>query len=96
MSTNAPVTITNTGSAYEATRDGLSVGFLRYVSTPVYVDAVSTQVDPATRGQGIAGLLVQALVDDALAQGTKIKPTCSYVERWLDKHPDLDATLRYA
>lgn len=95
MSANSDVTITNTGTEFEATRDGLSLGFLKYAIHPDHVDAYTTQVDPATRGQGIASQLVHALVEYATEMGFKIKPTCSYVDSWLTNHPDVDATLRY-
>lgn len=95
MSANAPVPITNTGTEFEATRDGMSLGFLKYRIHDDHVDAYTTQVDPATRGQGIAGQLVEGLVEYTTDMGFKIKPTCSYVDKWLTKHPDLDAKLRY-
>lgn len=96
MSIPAPTTIINTGTEFEATRDGLSLGFLKYAIHDDHVDAYSTQVDPATRGQGIAGQLVEALAEYAIDMGFKIKPTCSYVDGWLTKHPELDTNLRYS
>lgn len=96
MSASAPITITNTGTEFEATRDGLSLGFLQYAIYADHVDAVETQVDPAMRGQGIGAQLVAALAEYATEMGFKIKPTCWYVDQWLTEHPDLDATLRFA
>jgi hypothetical protein len=47
-----------------------------------------TFVPPAMRGQGVAQLLVEALVADARAQGFKIVPQCSYVEALFRRHPE--------
>ena len=40
---------------------------------------VHTEVPPATEGRGIAGALVQAVLDYAAANGLKVIPQCSYV-----------------
>lgn len=47
-----------------------------------------TFVPPAMRGQGIAQLLVEALVADAREQGFRIVPRCSYVEALFRRHPE--------
>jgi|TARA_R110002012_G_scaffold280959_5_gene469914 uncharacterized protein len=51
-------------------------------------DAEHTVVPPALRGQGIAGRLVEALIEDARSEGFKIIPTCSYVAAQFDRHPE--------
>ena len=40
------------------------------------------------RGQGIAGKLVDSLIEDARAQGFKIVPACPYVEAAFRRHPE--------
>ena len=45
-----------------------------------------TIVDSSLQGQGIAGKLVQAAVDDIKEQGGKVEATCSYAVKWLEKH----------
>ena len=52
-----------------------------------------TYVPDEARGKGIAAELVKAIVSDALEQGFKIAPDCSYVETYFRRHPDL-ADLR--
>jgi len=47
-----------------------------------------TFVPPAMRGQGVAQVLVEALVADARAQGFKIVPQCSYVAALFRRNPD--------
>ena len=47
-----------------------------------------TFVPPEMRGQGVAQVLVEALVADAREQGFKIVPQCSYVEALFRRHPE--------
>lgn len=42
--------------------------------------ATHTIVPPEIGGRGVAAKLVEAMVDDARAQGFKIDPRCSYVD----------------
>ena len=45
-----------------------------------------TIVDSSLQGQGIAGQLVHAAVDDIKSKGGEIRATCSYAIKWLEKH----------
>ena len=45
-----------------------------------------TIVDSSLQGQGIAGKLVQAAVDQIRSQGGEVRATCSYAVKWLQKH----------
>ena len=45
-----------------------------------------TIVDSSLQGQGVAGKLVQAAVDDIKAMGGEVRATCSYAVKWLEKH----------
>lgn len=47
-----------------------------------------TYVNPSHRGGGVAGGLLQALVDEAIKQGKKIHPTCSFVVRAFEANPE--------
>lgn len=65
---------------------------LAYVSFPPRDDRsvtiVSTVVDPALRGQGVAGKLLEALALQLRAQGKTAVPRCSYAVRWFALHPE--------
>ena len=50
--------------------------------------ATHTIVPPAIGSQGIAGMLVDRLVEDARRKDFKIVPQCSYVEAKFDENPD--------
>ena len=45
-----------------------------------------TFVDEILRGQGIAGKLVRAAVDEIEKCGGQVTATCSYAVRWLREH----------
>ena len=47
-----------------------------------------TYVPHEMRGQGVAQVLVEALVEDAREQGFKIVPQCSYVAALFRRHPE--------
>lgn len=47
-----------------------------------------TGVPPALEGRGIAGELVQALLDHARAHGLKVRPLCSYARAYMRRHPE--------
>lgn len=57
------------------------------------VEIDHTFVDDSLRGQGVAGKLMEAAVDHIKAQGKKIRPTCSYAVKWLEKHPECSDLL---
>ena len=52
-----------------------------------------TEVPPPLEGRGIAGALVQALLDHAQANGLKVLPLCSYARAWMRRHPETAALL---
>ena len=47
-----------------------------------------TGVPAEVGGRGIAAALVQAAMDEARAQGWKVRPACSYAAVWLRRHPE--------
>ncbi|MBC8056758.1 MAG: N-acetyltransferase [Rhizobiales bacterium] len=52
-----------------------------------------TEVAPQLEGRGIAGALVQALLDHAQANGLKVRPMCSYARTYMQRHPETAALL---
>lgn len=52
-------------------------------------DFNSTHVRPEYEGKGLAAKLVNFALTDAKAQGHEIVATCSYVEAYLKRHPEL-------
>ena len=55
---------------------------------PGVVNLMHTEVDPSLGGQGIAGKITQAGVDDLREKGLKAELSCSYSIKWFSKHPE--------
>ena len=49
-----------------------------------------TRVPEAIGGRGIAGILVRAALDHARNHGLKVRPTCSYADAWMRRHPEYE------
>lgn len=72
---------------FEATVDGhLCVAQYRIFGKVLM--ATHTGVPAALRGRGIAAELVRALLDHARTKGLKVRPDCSYVEAYMQRHPE--------
>ncbi len=73
---------------YELRVDGTRAGELTYVRTvPDRLLVNHTFVDPRRRGLGLARKLVDRVVEDARATGSKISPSCIYVRRVFETSP---------
>lgn len=51
-------------------------------------DLQHTYVSPEERGQGVGEALVRAAMERARASGSRVIPTCPFVARWLERHPE--------
>ena len=56
--------------------------------SPTKIIADHTGVDESLRGEGVAKVLVERLVDDARDEGVTIVPLCPYVKAQYAKHPE--------
>jgi uncharacterized protein len=52
-----------------------------------------TYVDDSLRGQGIAGKLMEEVVEVLKNSGKKAVPTCSYAVMWFEKNKQYDSLL---
>lgn len=57
------------------------------------VDMNHTVVPPALEGNGIAARLVSTALDWVRAQGYKLRPSCSYVRLYVQRHPQVQDLL---
>lgn len=64
-----------------------------YLLVDGVMQLVHTEVAPALEGRGIAARLVQAALDHAQAHGLKVRPRCSYVRAYMQRHPKTLALL---
>lgn len=74
--------------------DGEQLGELEYfVSAPGVITVYHTAVSEKLRGQGAGDKLVAAAVDHAREKGLKIKPTCPFAKKVIDRTPDFQDVL---
>jgi predicted GNAT family acetyltransferase len=52
-----------------------------------------TEVPPALNGRGLAARLVAAALAHARAQGLKVRPACSYVRAYMQRHRETQDLL---
>ncbi|WP_461189293.1 GNAT family N-acetyltransferase [Arthrobacter sp. Z4-13] len=56
-----------------------------------------TVINEEYGGQGLAGQLATAALDDAVSAGRGIVPVCPFIKKFLTKHPEYaDSTVRVA
>lgn len=79
---------------YEIWLDDEKVGHADYGELPGEIHFVHTEVDPAQQGKNLAAILMHAALEDVRTQAkAKVVPVCSYVVRYMDKHPETQDLL---
>lgn len=79
---------------YLAHHDDTIAGLVSFLDDGEQIVVQHTIVDDAHQGKGLAGRLVEfALTDLRDSTDKPIRATCSYVQQWLQRHPDFAATL---
>lgn len=74
---------------YEILVDGDVAGFAEHQPFADGVEAFPhTVVQPEHEGKGLAATLVRAALDDVRARGVLVVPSCWYVARWIERHPE--------
>ena len=82
------VTHDTTAERYLITVDGRDAGYADYIQGDGVRDFHHTVIDPEFRGQGLSKPLNQAALDDTRAAGDKVRPLCSAVAGFIEKHPE--------
>ncbi len=82
------VTHDTTAERYLITVDGRDAGYADYIQGNGVRDFHHTVIDPEFRGQGLSKPLIQAALDDTRAAGDKVRPLCSAVAGFIEKHPE--------
>ena len=81
---------------YEIWLDGELAGFAEYLLTPGIITFNHTEVDPIHRGKNLAAILMEETLADVRVSfaDEKVVPTCSYVVRFMEKHPETQDLLK--
>ena len=67
---------------------GAYVAFSEYRPIDDGISFFHTVVPEALAGQGVGGRLVRSALLTARARGWKVRPDCSFVAGYLQKHPE--------
>jgi predicted GNAT family acetyltransferase len=70
-------------------RIGDDVAILTYERGPKVIDLIHTEVPEHLRHDGVGGEIVAFAVNDAIANGLTVIPSCPFVEEWLRDHPEI-------
>lgn len=91
MTDQITVNFNSDQSRYEVFSGDALAGFAEVrLPDDQHVDFTHTEVDEAFSGQGLAGQLVAEAIADVQSTGKRVIPHCSYVAKWLTKHPEYD------
>lgn len=74
---------------YEIAVGGELAGFVDYREEGGRVALVHTEVLPRFEGRGLAGRLAEFALEDVRRQGAKVVPACSYIARYVQRHPQM-------
>jgi hypothetical protein len=76
-------------SRYEARdSDGTLMGFAEYRRSPGRIAFVHTVTEPEFRGHGVAGTLASTTLDQARADGLRVRTICPFYARYVSEHPE--------
>jgi predicted GNAT family acetyltransferase len=87
-----PVTDNKTLSQFELVEDG-HLALATYRRHEHSVSSPHVEADPALRGKGTSGRLMQGIVEMARREGFSITPTCPFAKGWFAKHPEASDVL---
>jgi len=90
-----PLTVTHdpTAARFQVEKDGL-LAVLEYRLEPGSIVFTHTEVPPALEGQGIGSRLARTGLDYARAKGLKVVSACSFMDHYLEKHPEYQDLAR--
>ena len=75
-------------SRYEILVGDVLAGFADHRDSGDVREFPHTVVQPEFGGRGLAGHMIAHALDEARADGMRVKPTCPFVARYIDKHPE--------
>lgn len=73
---------------YEIVVDGVLAGFADYSDADGVRTFPHTVVAPEFGGRGLAGRMIGHALEETRAEGLRVRPTCSFVARHIEKNPE--------
>jgi predicted GNAT family acetyltransferase/glutaredoxin len=77
-------------SRYELWLDGRLIGLLLYRRRVGRIVLTHTEVVRALEGRGFGSRLAAAALDDARREGLTVVPLCSFIARYVERHPEYE------
>ena len=88
--TDTPIVLNEAARRFELAVDG-HMAYLAFERFPGGIAYVHTVVPQALEGRGIGSRLAKHALGYAAAQGLRVRPDCSFVRGYIDRHPDYQA-----
>jgi predicted GNAT family acetyltransferase len=79
-------------SRFELIEHG-EIAFAAYALQGDSITFTHTIVPPALEGQGVASRLIAYALGEARARGLKVRPKCSFVAAYIERHPETQDLL---
>ena len=79
--------------AFYIDENGEWIAELTYIKTNDTMTIDHTEVDEKLRGEGVGEDLVKAAVEYARENGLKVKPSCPYARKVIERTPELQDVL---
>ncbi len=87
------VAIEKTSTRYELFVDNQLVAFADYHVVGRATELAHTVTDPNFQGRGLAAKLIRHALDDIRDAHLTVVPTCSFVARFVEDHPEYQPLL---
>ncbi len=80
--------VTRQSDRFEISVDDTVAGFAQFQDRDGRRIFVHTEIGEEFGGQGLAGTVVEHAIAATRDEGLTVVPVCSYVAKWLEKHPE--------
>ncbi|HMN20362.1 MAG TPA: GNAT family N-acetyltransferase [Ottowia sp.] len=81
-----PITLNESTHRFEQVVDGLTA-YVEFQRLPGAIACTHTIVPEALGGRGIGTGLARHVLDHAARRGLKVRPDCSFIHAYIDRHP---------
>ncbi|MVA77092.1 GNAT family N-acetyltransferase [Auraticoccus sp. F435] len=84
------------GQRFRALDEGTEVGVVDYHLDGTVATITHTGTAPQRRGEGIAGRLTTAVLEEMGSRGWSVVPQCPYTARFIQDHPEYAGLVQRA
>ena len=81
----SPITLNESTRRFEQVVDG-HTAYVEFERLPGAIAYTHTIVPKALGGRGVGSALARHVLDHALEQGLKVRPDCSFIQAYIDRH----------